>query len=184
MHQKPIILSVASSAQSRLFEIETVHLRFSNGEERHYERLNSRTREAVMIVSIDKDELILVKEYAVGIEDYTLGFPKGLIDAGETPTEAANRELQEEAGFGARQLQALTVLTMNPGYTSLATHVVLAQDLYPATLPGDEPEPLEVVRWPLSDLDELLANPAFRESRSVAALMWVERTSSKNLAFP
>ncbi len=175
MHPKPTILSTTTVAQSRLFQIENVHLRFSNGEERHYERLMSRVPEAVMIVGIHNDALILVKEYAVGIESYTLGFPKGLIDPGESALEAAHRELQEEAGFGAEKLHPITTLTMNPGYTSLVTHIVLAENLYPSALLGDEPEPLEMVRWPLSDLNGLLANPAFRESRSVAALMWVER---------
>jgi ADP-ribose diphosphatase len=175
MPKKPTLLSVTPTAKSRLFEIETVHLRFSNGEERHYERLKSRVPEAVMVVAIDHHELILVREYGVGIEAYTLGFPKGLIGPGETPEHAAHRELQEEAGLGARQVRTLTTFTMNPGYSSMKTHVVLAEDLYPSTLPGDEPEPLEVVRWPIKDLDGLLGHPDFQESRSVAALMWVER---------
>lgn len=105
MPKKPTLLSVTPTAKSRLFEIETVHLRFSNGEERHYERLKSRVPEAVMVVAIDHHELILVREYGVGIEAYTLGFPKGLIDPGETPEHAAHRELQEEAGLGAGRVR-------------------------------------------------------------------------------
>lgn len=175
MPSKPTILSVETIATSRLFEIQSVHLRFSNGVERHYERLQSRSPEAVMVVGIHDDHLILIKEYGAGIEEYTLGFPKGLIDAGETPELAGNRELQEEAGFGAHSIRYLSVLTMNPGYSSMRTHLVLATDLYPSSLPGDEPEPLEVVKWPLSDLEGLVANPAFSESRAVAALFWVQR---------
>ena len=61
-------------------------------------------REAVMIVPIIDDHLLLIHEYAVGIGIYELGFSKGLIDAGETVFEAANRELKEEVGFGANHL--------------------------------------------------------------------------------
>ncbi|MFI4955672.1 MAG: ADP compounds hydrolase NudE [Gammaproteobacteria bacterium] len=175
MHSKPTILSVETTAQSRLFEIQTVHLRFSNGVERHYERLQSRSPEAVMVVAVDDGDLILIKEYGLGIEDYTLGFPKGLIDEGETAEIAGNRELQEEAGYAAEKVSYLTVLSMNPGYSSMRTHIVLAKGLYPSILPGDEPEPLEVVRWPINDLEGLVANPAFNESRAVAALFWVQR---------
>ncbi len=49
-------------------------------------------------------------------------------------------------------------------------NVMLARDLYPESLPGDEPEPPEVVSWPLARLDELLAAPEFTEARAIAAL--------------
>jgi ADP-ribose diphosphatase len=49
-------------------------------------------------------------------------------------------------------------------------NVVLATDLYPASLPADEPEPPEVVTWPLADLDSLINSDEFREARAIAAL--------------
>ena len=52
-------------------------------------------------------------------------------------------------------------------------NVVLAQDLYPEKLPGDEPEPLEVVCWPLAELDQLIKGDEFREARAIAGLYLV-----------
>ena len=49
-------------------------------------------------------------------------------------------------------------------------HILLARDLYPERLPGDEPEPLEVVPYPMKDLVNLVARPDFCEGRSIAAL--------------
>ena len=105
--KKPDILNITAVARSRLFTIESVDLAFSNGAHRVYERMKPSEREAVMIVPIIDDHLILIQEYAVGLETYELGFPKGLIDAGETVNEAAVRELKEEVGFGAEQLTTL-----------------------------------------------------------------------------
>jgi len=51
-----------------------------------------------------------------------------------------------------------------------ATHVVLARDLYPSCLPGDEPEELEVVRWPMAELAELVQRDDCTEGRTIAAL--------------
>ena len=130
--------------------------------------------DAVMVVPIMNEHILLVREYCVGVEDYLLGFAKGLIDPGEEMLVAANRELQEEVGYGARHLEHLTSMTMNPGYTNQHTHIVKATDLYPSILPGDEPEPLEVVHWPLNDLDGLIRRADFTESRSIAALMWLK----------
>jgi ADP-ribose diphosphatase len=50
------------------------------------------------------------------------------------------------------------------------THVVIARDLYPERLEGDEPEELEVVEWKMSELHTLLAQPDVTEGRSIAAL--------------
>ena len=76
----------------------------------------------------------------------------------------------EEIGFGAHEMVELTALSLAPGYMTHVTHVVLARDLYPAKLKGDEPEELEVVPWPLSDLYSLVQRPDCTEGRSIAAL--------------
>ncbi|MDZ7276991.1 ADP compounds hydrolase NudE [Pantoea eucrina] len=171
--QKPDILNIEAVARSRLFTIEAVDLAFSNGARRVYERMKPSGREAVMIVPILGDEVILIQEYAVGLENYELGFPKGLIDPGETPFEAADRELKEEAGYGATRLEALGKLTMAPSYFSSKMNIVVAEGLYEEKLEGDEPEPLIVRRWPLNNLLALLEEPDFREARNVSALFMV-----------
>ena len=119
---------------------------------------------------LDRDTVLLVREYAAGVHRYELGLVKGRIDAGESPIEAANRELMEEAGYGARELSVLRDITLAPVYMSHATHLVLARDLYPQRLPGDEPEELEVVPWKLDDIDQLILREDFSEGRSIAAL--------------
>lgn len=99
--QKPEIVSVDVVAKTALFEVQAVNLRFSNGQERRFERLAPSATQAVMILPFIDNHLIMIREYAVGTERYELTFPKGRIDCGETPEMAANRELQEEIGFAA-----------------------------------------------------------------------------------
>jgi ADP-ribose diphosphatase len=153
------------------YRLERLDLEFSNGERRKYERLHGRGHGAVAVVPmLDAETVLLVREYAAGVHRYELGLVKGRIDAGETPLEAANRELMEEAGYGARDLVVLRSLTLAPVYMSHATHLVLARDLYPKRLPGDEPEELELVPWKLADIGELILREEFSEGRSVAAL--------------
>ncbi len=175
--QKPDILTTEVVARSQLFCIEAQHLRFSNGVERHYERMQPSQRHAVLLVPInDQNELLLVREYCAGTEQYELGFPKGLIDSNETPDEAANRELKEEIGFGARRLTSLKEVILAPSYFSSRMTLFLAQDLFAEQLEGDEPEPLDVVTWPLSDVQALIAHPDFCESRSMTALFLALQT--------
>lgn len=168
----PEILSVETAAKSRLFTIESLGLRFSNGEHRTYERMKPSGRHAVMMVPVtSQGDLLLVREYAAGTERYELGFPKGLIDPGETAEQAANRELKEEIGYGARHFIPLKEVVLAPSYFSSRMTLFIAQELYSEQLEGDEPEPLEIVRWPLTQAEELLTHLDFSEARSITALM-------------
>ena len=154
-----------------LFKVESLDLEFSNGEKRTYERLRSRGLGAVIVVAMrDDHSVLLVKEYAAGLHHYELGLVKGRLETGETILEGAQRELKEEIGFGAHDLVELTQLSLAPGYMTHITHVVLARNLYPEKLEGDEPETLEIVHWPLADLYELVKRPDCTEGRSIAAL--------------
>ena len=171
-NQLPKINARKQVAKSRLFAIEQLELTFSNGEERQYERMVGSGNGAVMIVPmLDADTLLLVREYCAGTHSYELGFPKGLIDLGELPEEAANRELQKEILYGSKQLKHLSQVMMAPAFFNAKMDVFIASDLYPSTLEGDEPEPLEVVSWPIKEYKTLLQQPDFQEARSIAALM-------------
>ncbi|MCS4285277.1 ADP-ribose diphosphatase [Pseudomonas sp. BIGb0278] len=176
MRQKPTVLSREIVANSRLFRVESVELRFSNGVERTYERLVGRGNGygAVMIVAmLDAEHAVLVEEYCGGTDEYELSLPKGLIEPGEDVLAAANRELKEEAGFGARQLEHLTELSLSPGYMSQKIQVVLATDLFEERLEGDEPEPMGVDKVNLRELSALAMHPQFSEGRALAALYLV-----------
>ena len=166
----PKIMAIHTAAKSRIFEIQSVDLVFSNGKQRTYERFKPANHQAVMMVPIDGDDLLLIREYSVGTERYELGFPKGGMDKGEEPKDAANRELKEELGLGAHKIDFLRTVITNPSYMRSIMHIFVAQDLYPCQLEGDEPEPLEIVRFPLAKIDELFTDPDFNEARNLTAL--------------
>ena len=170
----PIISNHKQVAQSRLFKIEQIDLAFNNGATRQYERMLGSGRGAVMIVPmLDDETFLLVREYCAGTHSYELGFPKGLIDAGEQAEQAANRELKEEIGYGADNLIHLQQVNMAPAFFSAKMDIFIAEQLYPEKLVGDEPEPLEIVPWKVREYKQLLTQTDFNEARSVAALMLI-----------
>jgi ADP-ribose diphosphatase len=174
MPSLPEILERRLVAQSRFFRVEELELEFATGERRTYERLQPGRREAVIVVAInDENELLLIREYAAGFHELQLTLPKGATEGNESVTEAANRELKEEVGYGARRLTHLKRMNISPGHMGFTINVVLAQDLYAERLQGDEPEPPEVVPWPYAKLDELLVDDQFDEARAIAALALV-----------
>ena len=169
--QLPIILDSRWRDPSDMFKIQELDLEFSNGERRTYQRMKTHGLGAVIIVPMKDDETVLLaREYAAGLHHYEIGLPKGRREKDESVLQAAQREMKEEIGFGARELIDLASLSLAPGYMTHVTHIVLARDLYPEKLQGDEPEELEVVPWPITDLSALTAREDCTEGRTIAAL--------------
>ena len=168
----PEITGVRDVARSRLFRIEEVGLCFSNGTQARYERIPGGNG-AVMVIPFDGKSFMFTREYCVGTESYELGFVKGKIDSGESPEEAALRELQEEIGFGARKLTHLRTITFAPGFMGLMMYIFMAEDLYPSRLTGDEPEEIQVFPYSVSETRDLVLNPdsPLRESRCITGLV-------------
>ncbi len=171
MRTPPIVHTTRDVDSSSFLRVEQLDLEFSNGERRTYERLKGSGLGAVIIVPmLDDDTVLLVREYGAGVGHYELGLPKGRLDQDETAEQGAERELKEEIGYGARRLKILHNLSLSPSYMTHMTHVVLAQDLYPERLLGDEPEELDVVPWKMAELHTLLGRDDVTEGRSIAAL--------------
>ncbi len=172
-HPLPLIENVQSKRVSRIFTVESMDLTFANGTKATYERIKGG-RGAIMAVPFDGECFYLSSEFCAGTTRYELGFVKGKIDPGETEEDAANRELQEDIGFGARKITLLRRdLLVAPGMLELKMHFFLCEDLYRHKLEGDEPEIIDYIKVPVREAIELAfdMNSPLKESRSVAALV-------------
>ena len=175
----PIIKNKIILAVTKLFKIEQLEVEFDNNQNREYEIISGTGCDAVMMLPIMNDKIFFIKEYAAAIDNYTLTLPKGRIDEGELLLEAANRELQEEIGLKSNDLIHIYTLDLAPGYINHKTHVVLAKDLIPSKLEGDEPEELEVVEYKLSEINHLLEHNKNLDSRVIACLYIYENLKNK-----
>jgi ADP-ribose diphosphatase len=168
---KPLVMKEQWLCHSQLFHIQQQTLKFSNGVERTYERINPQHQRAVMVVPmLDEETVILVREYGAGLGKYYLSLPKGAMEKDESIEDAANREIMEEIGYGAHSIHFLTQLAQSPSYMGNRINIVIAQNLFEKRLPGDEPEPLDLVPVKLRELSKLLAHPDFVEAYAVSAL--------------
>jgi ADP-ribose diphosphatase len=180
--KKPSVIHSELIASTRIFRVEQRDLQFSNGIEVSYERLVGSGKGAVLIVPmLDDNTVLLIREYAAGVHRYELALPKGKIESDEPLLEAANREIMEETGYGAKDLNHLTSFTVAPGYLSHQTHIVLAENLYEQKHDGDEPEEIEVIPWKMDRLPELFSLEECTEARSIAALFMVRDLMAQRL---
>ena len=126
---------------------------------------------AVAMVAHDDLHIYLVRQprEAVG-EEALLELPAGKLDVpGESPLECAKRELAEEIGKGASEWRELKRFYTSPGFAEEEVIVYLATDLHDASAEAEEEERLEIVVWPLAELDRAIAE--CRDSKSLVGML-------------
>ena len=113
---------------------------------------------AVVMVPVDGARVFMVRQPREAVARYLHELPAGKLDvAGEDPLEAARRELAEEIGRAAGTWRDLGGFFTAPALLTEYIHCFLATDLSEVDHPGIEEEEIEVVPWPLADLDALIA---------------------------
>lgn len=134
---------------------------------------------AVTVLALnDRGEMLLVKQFRPAVGAFTLEAPAGLMDDGETPEQAARRELQEEAGFDA-DLTLLTRFYVSPGFTDEELHVFRATNLRESRLPMDDDEDIEIVWMPPADVLAGLHDGSIQGSAStVSAALFAGQAGS------
>lgn len=149
--------------------LEVATFRHDDGEE--VERAIVRHPGAVGIVCHDETHLVLVRQPREAVaEPAVLELPAGKLEDGEDVLTTARRELAEEVGLAAEHWEPLTSYWSSVGVMDEEVHVVLATGLRED--PDAEPvegERIEVVRWPLADLDGALA--ATRDAKTIIGLL-------------
>ena len=133
-------------------------------------RLVIRHPEAVVLVPVlDGDRTLVVSQYRYALNRQTLELPAGKVDPGETPDEAAHRELLEETGHRAQSLTRLHSFAPAPGYSNEIIHVYQAAGLTRAGDPTDtdEIEAADIV--PLSEIRSMILTGRMISGTSIVA---------------
>ncbi|MCY4366970.1 MAG: NUDIX hydrolase [Chloroflexi bacterium] len=132
--------------------------------------------DSVCMVPIDNEgNVLLVRQYRKPTESALLEVPAGGIEEGESPEEAAMRELQEEVSHVADTLQPLAGFWLAPGWCDEYMYVFLATDLRPSDMEQDYDEMVETRRVPLFETLELIERGEIQDAKSIASLLQAMR---------
>jgi len=159
--------------RGRLVDVRIERFRHADGAEVSREIV--RHRGAVGIVAYDRERVWLVRQprEAVGEPDL-LEIPAGRLDVdGEEPLQAAQRELAEEIGRGARSWEPIVAYYTSAGFTDERVHLFCATDLYPSHAHSEEDERIEIVPWPLDELQRAIEQCL--DAKTLIGLLWLAR---------
>jgi ADP-ribose pyrophosphatase len=114
-----------------------------------------------------ESKVVMVRQFRHGIQEETWEFPGGMVDPGETPLQAAQRELLEESGYASEQWQELGSVYANPALQNNRCWIFLASQARQVQEPHLDPmEDISLATWDQAELDE-----AVRDGRIGHALI-------------
>lgn len=153
-----------------LFNVEEVQIEMQNKKQHRYQMVNHA--DSVTILPLDeKDQIWFVSQYRVGANADLLELPAGVIEKDESPLVCAQREVQEEIGMAARNIQLLGSFYLAPGYCNEVNHAFIARELYSSSLTQDEDEFLNINILPIEQAYQMAQAGKIQDAKSLAALL-------------
>jgi ADP-ribose pyrophosphatase len=162
-------LSSETTYRGKVFAVRCDQIRLPNGNSVSLDIVAHPG--AVTLVPVDeRGQMWFVRQYryAAGVE--LLELPAGSLDEDEPPETCALREVREEIGMSASQLQKVGGFFLAPGYSTEYMHVYLATDLHPDPLEADADEFLSVESFPADQALKMAESGQIQDSKTLAAL--------------
>ncbi len=151
-------------------DVETVTL--PNGATVELEIIHHPGASAVVPVRED-GSVLLIRQYRHAAGGFIYEIPAGKLDPGEDPRDCARRELEEEIGYRATNIQPLFSILTTPGFTDERIHLFKATGLVRGRQELEADEILEVVSVPLAEAIAWIAQGIIQDGKTIAALQAV-----------
>ncbi|MCY4008558.1 MAG: NUDIX hydrolase [Anaerolineaceae bacterium] len=170
---KEIIVSKNQIHVGSLLSLEEIHVELPNGQRAQRDLV--RHPGAVALVAIDENGMILLVEQfriAAGPEgSITLEIPAGTLQGDEVPIACAERELREETGYRAEEMQPLGGFYLAPGYSTEYIHLFSASRLVHDPLPMDADEFIRVKRLKIAEALREVRDRRISDAKTIIGIL-------------
>lgn len=168
-HELPKIINSQKVFEGRVFNVTVDTVR--EGELTYQREVVHHGGSAVIVPVFDDGTVALVRQYRHPVVRYLLEAPAGTLADGERPEVGADRELQEELGLIAGNMEKLSEFFVSPGFCEEKMWVYLATELVQGQQRLEEDELLDVVRVPISEALEMITSGEIQDAKTIIGLM-------------
>jgi ADP-ribose pyrophosphatase len=172
------IISSAEKYRCELFWVSEEHAVDPSGFEIRRSIVHHRGS-AVMLAVDDRKRILLVRQYRLPARRYLWELPAGRLDEGETPLQAAKRELGEETGYRAKQWKKLVTFYPSPGYVSEKMTIFLATGLMEGKAEPMEDERIETRWFTAKEIDESIRTGKIIDAKTMLGYFNWKRESRR-----
>lgn len=165
----PHLLESKEIFRGRVFDVTVDTVR--EGDKIYQREVVHHPGSAVIIPVFEDDTVALVCQYRHPAGRYLLEAPAGTLQRGERPEEGAARELEEELGVVAGNMEKLTEFFVSPGFCEEKMWLYLATELIKTKQQLEDDEILEVVRIPYSQALEMITAGEIEDAKTIIGLM-------------
>jgi ADP-ribose pyrophosphatase len=131
---------------------------------------------SVVVMPVFPDgKILLIRQYRHTAQDFLWELVAGRIDRGESPLDAAHRELAEETGYSARKLKKLLEIFPSPGFVAEVMWVFAATGLKQGAATPEEDERIEARRFSLREVERMIRTGKLRDAKSIAGILYYAR---------
>lgn len=172
------IVSQKSVFRSQLFNVKEIVFRNERKTEKIH-HIAERNTAVIILPLTDQYEIYLISEYRYMLDRVLLGAPTGFLKRSETPLAGAKRELQEETGIIANQLEDITKFDVAASVFKGRQHIFLAKGLEFGEQHLDTDEEISLVKIPLSVAVEKVMLGEITDSASIVGILFLDKLRSE-----
>ncbi len=158
-----------------IFEVWRKHARSRGSQKEHnFFVLHSPTWVNILPITAE-NEVVLIRQYRIGMEDFTYEIPGGLVEKQEDPQTGAARELLEETGYGQGQVSLLGQIQPNPAtHNNWCFSYIMENAQKVADQQLDQNEEIEIKLTPKNKIPEMVANGLIVHSLVLNAFLYYQ----------
>lgn len=155
--------------EGRIIQVRVDEVELPNGKTASREIVHHNGAVAVLAVT-DEDKIVLVRQYRKPMDRILLEIPAGKLEGDEDPKSCAERELVEETGFKAKNMELIASFYTSPGFSDELVHLYRGRGLTSGEATPDEDEFVEVLYLSLPEAKKYIETGEIKDAKTIMAI--------------